>query len=63
MLGIACEHGNILINYLIKKHPELLSVQRKKLRKVGDASNTTDIFFKKKIQRVKLTYKRMRELK
>lgn len=46
MLGIACEQGNILINYLIKKHPELLSVQRKKLRKVGDASNTTDIVFK-----------------
>lgn len=46
MLGIACEHGNILIKYLIKKHPELLSVQRKKLRKVADASNTTDIVFK-----------------
>lgn len=46
MLGIPCEHGNILINYLIKKHPGSLSVQRKKLRKVANASNTTDIVFK-----------------
>lgn len=46
MLGIACEHGNKnLINYLINKHPELLDVQRQKLRKVADASNTTDIVF------------------
>lgn len=31
VLGIACEHGNInLINYLIKKQPELPSVQRQK---------------------------------
>lgn len=46
VLGIACEHGNKnLINYLINKHPELLDVQRQKLRKVADASNTTDIVF------------------
>lgn len=44
VLGIACEHGNInLINYLIEKHPELLSVKRSKLLKVANASNNEHI--------------------
>eukprot|EP00105_Crassostrea_gigas_P018391 XP_011436502.1 PREDICTED: alpha-latroinsectotoxin-Lt1a [Crassostrea gigas] len=44
VLGVACEHQNRkLVNYLLKNHNELLSVQTPNLKNAAKASNDKDI--------------------
>lgn len=47
VLGIACEHRNKrLIDYLIKRHPCLLDIERTKLKEVAEATNDEEVISK-----------------